>query len=476
MTLLEYADSGTLDPGAQSTIECLLSSVAWLLEQEDREAIEAIHARNQSDEPMTKLDLGLLGRAFPWISQMKRLNLSRSSPKLQSLEPIRHLPNLKSLNVSNNAIQDLSPLSSLNNLKVLDVSGNPLQSLESLANLRALTELAIDDVPVRDLSPIEQLSNLEELTLGISIIDTFCKCQQLPSLKYLNIQAMFGSGSVESFRQFPSMPKLLEIVGLNVDSLEGLERFPSIVNLTNIEGDFDDLTPLADLPYLTHFNALRCRCSGPEVLTRLSSLRDISIASDQITNVDALVELSRVCEVCINGSYVSDSQYPANESIGESWDKEFLGMQPISTPRLELRIVTQNEFERFDGNESYGIEDWDGNRRMISSEVDWLDNKIGIGLSDFLDNGEDYYLPTQVKYARSTTVVLYSEKAVTVLERVVHEIQRVLCGAKNPWIVYLQSDLYESGSKWPNFIAWVYPDHLQAQELDAERIQRHLRR
>lgn len=497
MTLLEYAACGTLEPEARRTIECLLGRVAWRLDQADQKAISEIEARRQSEEQTKKfdlnllrklfpwlgigsrsvgrdaeLDLELLGRAFPWISQLTFLNLSHSSPKLRSLEPIGHLPNVKSLYVSNNEIQDLSPLRSLKCLEVLDASGNPLRSLDPLVDVPSLRELVIDNPSIKDLSPLDRLKTLEELTINVSMVEAFAKCKALSELKYLHVNSIFGS--IESLERFPPMPRLLEISGLHVDSLKGLEQFPTLLNLTNISGEFDDLTPVASLPQLTHFNALSCECDSLEPISGLSLLRDIGISSDRISQIDIMLELPKACKIHVGSQSLSESEQKKLASAVRSWDAEFLAHQSNAQPNPRIEIVSKAEFNRYDGQEPYGVEGWDGNRRMISSEADWLEDRLETRLNDFLEEQEDYYLPGKVRHARSTTVVLYSEKAVRELSRVVGEIQQILGTAQNSWIVYLHSDMFESGSDWPDFMVWVYPDHVQAQQKDADLIQRHL--
>lgn len=50
--------------------------------------------------------------------------------KIKSLEPIKHLLNLKFLDFSNNQIEDLSPIKNLNKLEFINIYNNPIVDAE----------------------------------------------------------------------------------------------------------------------------------------------------------------------------------------------------------------------------------------------------------------------------------------------------------------------------------------------------------
>lgn len=472
MNLIEFASDPALDRDSKLTIELLIDRMASRLDDYDYNAASQRQASRTKDNCVPLVDLAMLERVYPLLVETKWLNLQNSKPKLKSLTPIQFLTNLETLIVSDNAIQDLSPLMHLEKLRSLHLTCNPVERIDVLSHIKSIRELQLLEVPIKDLSPLAKLPQLEELAISTPLIGAFDKRDQYPALKYLGLTGW--EALPVPLDDLPELPSLLEISGLETATLGGIERFSSLVNLTNLSGEFDDVAPVGRLQRLTHLNILNCQVADLAPLARHPSLVDIRISSDRITRVDALMDLPKACEIHVSGQAIKEPARKKLQSVSRSWDEEFLTLQPIAEPDSRVKIVTKAEFDRYDVHESYGLNGWNGNRLMLSSEADWLETKMSSRLDAFLDEEEDYYLPSRVRYARSTTLVLYTEKAVTQIGRVVNEIQQALCCAKNPWIVYFQSDMFESGSEWPNFVSWIYPDHIMAQQEDADRIRRHL--
>ncbi len=83
----------------------------------------------------------------------------------------------------------------------------------------------------------------------------------------------------------------------------------------------------------------------------------------------------------------------------------------------------------------------------------WLEGRIGEFLEVDFEKNEDYSLLNRGRIARSTTVVLLSDRAVEAFPRLVLGIQKVLCHATKDWIIYFQSDDVKE-----EFVVWIYPD------------------
>ena len=109
------------------------------------------------------------------LSGLKNLtNLTRIecdfNGKITSLEPLRHLVNLKVLWADNNQIVDLSPLMELPNLERLCIWNNQIKSIEPVLSMLSLYELTIglydQGNPVETLAPLKHATNLKSLHIG----------------------------------------------------------------------------------------------------------------------------------------------------------------------------------------------------------------------------------------------------------------------------------------------------------------------
>ena len=109
------------------------------------------------------------------LSGVKNLtNLTRIecdyNGQITSLEPLRHLVNLKVLWADNNKITDLSPLMELPKLERLCVWNNQIRSIEPVLSMLSLHELTIglhgQGNPIETLALLKYATNLKSLYLN----------------------------------------------------------------------------------------------------------------------------------------------------------------------------------------------------------------------------------------------------------------------------------------------------------------------
>jgi Leucine-rich repeat (LRR) protein len=56
--------------------------------------------------------------------------LNLSDNRIENIDPLEYLINLRELNLANNKVTDISPLFSLENLEFVNLTGNPVQPLQ----------------------------------------------------------------------------------------------------------------------------------------------------------------------------------------------------------------------------------------------------------------------------------------------------------------------------------------------------------
>ncbi|WP_332695467.1 leucine-rich repeat domain-containing protein [Halalkalibacter lacteus] len=147
------------------------------LKEYDLQQITTLNLRGRQIESLDDL------RHFPNLQQ---LNVRENA--IQDLEPLQYTPNLEELDIEENFIVDLSPLASLTRLRTLDAETNQIESIEPLANLTGLVDLNLRNNRITSLEPLENLTYLEILNVRDNQIEDISTLQHLFRLQDLNLR------------------------------------------------------------------------------------------------------------------------------------------------------------------------------------------------------------------------------------------------------------------------------------------------
>jgi hypothetical protein len=153
-----------------------------------------------------------------------------------------------------------------------------------------------------------------------------------------------------------------------------------------------------------------------------------------------------------------------------SWNVEFLADKPRYTPSLGVEVVSEEVFEHFNTEASFGVQVKGFEEDLLGSELDWLQRRLEEMLNARFKKDKDYAIPYRPAVSRSLTVVLLSKRAISAFPQLVIAMQNVLATARNDYILYLQSDLGSTSSD--DFNVWVYPNKIQVTEKYAAAVQR----
>ncbi|MEO1132260.1 MAG: leucine-rich repeat domain-containing protein, partial [Cyanobacteria bacterium J06639_1] len=99
------------------------------------------------------------------LTNLENLEIRRTSPKLDDLDFISSLSNLKTLRLSDNSIRSIDEIASLSDLTSLDLASNAIADLAPLANLTQLQTLDVSDNAVASIAPLESLPDLIDVNL-----------------------------------------------------------------------------------------------------------------------------------------------------------------------------------------------------------------------------------------------------------------------------------------------------------------------
>ena len=124
--------------------------------------------------------------AVTHASEIKRLVCKKRG--LTELPDMSDLYKIEYLDLSLNALTDLYPLRHLPNLRELDLSGNKaLESLNAIKELKKLETIDIAVTQISDLSPIAQASNIKKIDIDSTPVTDVSVLKNLPKLQSLNL-------------------------------------------------------------------------------------------------------------------------------------------------------------------------------------------------------------------------------------------------------------------------------------------------
>jgi Leucine-rich repeat (LRR) protein len=208
---------------------------------------------------------------LPELEDLTDLSLDSMGIDSIMLVHIAPLTWLQRLYLPNNGIGPLSHLSALTALTVLDLSSNSVLELTPLGGMGALQYLGLSQNAIEDLAPLGSLGNLRTLLLDRNRILSLKGLAVLTRLETLNV----------SFN--PRLTSLSEVAGLTS---------------------------------LTVLKASNCQIGGSlPSFSRLTSLRELSLASNGITDIEGLRGLTALQTLTLTHNSI-ESLAPLSDASG----------------------------------------------------------------------------------------------------------------------------------------------------------------
>ena len=245
------------------TIEMLLERTrnhAWPLALVDisfEAQQERAHARklNPGHRPaLHREELALLAERAETV---KHFSGGYDDRPLRDLEGLRFFPALENVDVQTSDVKDFRPLASLAKIESLsiaeyaDLYGCQPICLAECGEMAVLkrVHLALTH-PWPDLRGLSEWRTMSYLSfngniLALEDVREFPEARTVLLANWANQQV-----ALRNLRRLPLMPKARQLTLSTVAMLEGIERYPSVVNL-DVAGCFSDLTPLSGMDNIT---------------------------------------------------------------------------------------------------------------------------------------------------------------------------------------------------------------------------------
>lgn len=225
------------------------------------------------------------------------------SRPLRNLEALRFFPALTQVSVQKSDVTDFSPLAALRKVQYLSIAEygdfNGCHPV-SLAQCGAMPELQRLHLALRhpwpDLRGMAAWPALIDIRLNANVL-ALEGVTELPAMRVAHLKH-WGHQSVElrDLRRLPLLPKARQLVLDATSSLEGIERYPSVVNL-EVAGCFRDLTPLAAMENITAVTLIGERFQDLRPLAGMAKLREVKFVREFPLDLSPLAECPQLRRV-----------------------------------------------------------------------------------------------------------------------------------------------------------------------------------
>lgn len=268
----------------------------------------------------TAIDLLTAVEPLPRIAG---LNLEGSS--IDSIVPLTRFAGLKILSLSRlRQVRDFSPLSALTELEQLEVDNTTCSSLEPIRNLPRLINLSISDTPIKDLSPLQPhnlqyfyagftpLSDISALSNAAHLVEVGLSKTNIVSISPLadasKLEALFLGETkvrdVEIIERFPALQKL-SLNGQIVPRINFLARLDKLRELLLRRVPFDDAEPLSDLLALEKLDLSQTHITSVIGLRSMINLQSLDLSETRIASVAPLSKLTKMTALSLKNTSVS---------------------------------------------------------------------------------------------------------------------------------------------------------------------------
>ena len=364
------------------------------------------------------------GRVEEILNEVKDLDLYNWDDRpVRDLSVIRFCPALEKLTTYRCEIRDWTPLLAVPRLRDLRVHDRLAKDFRPVAQLTELQVLDLSiDAPWPDLTGFERLSRLREFDFGGNVL----ALQAIPRLPALR-EAKFHQGyrfnvPLRSVGHLPEMPELRRLHLENTSALDGIERFPLLLNL-EVYGYFEDLAPLAALKQLTHVTISGGDYATLAPLARLPELRRLVIRREEPQDCTPLAEAPRLHEIQVEMCPVATAELATLNAMFPPWDEEFAVTPP--RPLEPLRLLVRDKYEDRDDAGRGEPRDWGEDKEMTKSEERWFTRETNRRLTALLGKGWGR--------CASTHVTITRPEDIDRLPEIAQCLRQLLATARDSW-------------------------------------------
>ncbi|HMJ90044.1 MAG TPA: hypothetical protein VK530_09520 [Candidatus Acidoferrum sp.] len=273
---------------------------------------------------------------------------SREKPT-RDLAALRFFPAIEELQLSFSEVEDVSPLTELPRLRSLHLGTSSCQDYRPLARCAALTDLQLR--MGRHWPEVDGMGNLPNLkTLKLQGNLLVFEAAVFPNV--ISAAIICEPLALRSVRDLPQLPgcRFLHLGG--TETLDGIEAFAELRNLTLARGGVESFAPLTGLKELTCLTVLDPEPHDLSPLVRLPKLYFLALDTSHTTkvvkprDVAQLVDSMSLREFVMRGSAVIETEAAAVKAGLASWNDLFVLSQPRALAPLKMIAAPLERFPK----------------------------------------------------------------------------------------------------------------------------------
>jgi hypothetical protein len=301
---------------------------------------------------------------------------------VRDLKALSFFPALENINLTSTNISDLSPLRPLKRLKHIT-----LMQLGQFVEIHPLDLGQLGEKPLMEtaflalghswpgLRAMAGWPLLRELRFSGNIL-AFAEIDELPALELLVINGWADDNTqLRDLKKFPAMPKLKRLTLYSTASLEGIERYPTVLNV-EIGGHFRDLSPLLQTPNATAVVLTGEQFHDLSPLLRMPKLREVMFRRERPLDLAPLSEAPHLRRVEYERCAFIRTELTALNAALIPEETDFLAEEPRPLPPAKFCLVPGNNeaakkfvVDRITEVEEMRTKSYDGDAALATAEM-----------------------------------------------------------------------------------------------------------
>lgn len=374
------------------------------------------------------------GRVAEVIPEVLHLSFHGTNDRpLRDISFLRFFPQVRNLSLSQTEIADLSPLAFLQSLTHLSLMDEVATRIGIIGELGTLERLSLYlRTPWPDLAGLERLTRLNHLTYSGNLV-VLRDLPELPAVREASISHGRFNLPMRRVADMPAMPELRRLKLDNTASLDGIARYPQLLNL-EIYGYFTDIRPLADLQELTHLFLSGGEYPDTVPISRMGGLCRVTIRHELPPDLTPLADLPRLHEIRLELAAVVPAELDSLNSLCVPWGEEFAAVPPRPLDPLRLRLRKKGEDAEPSKNDTKAPpREWADDHEMSKSESLWFIHRVNRRLTRLLGKGWGKIPDRFPRGAGNLHVTITRHEDIDRLPAIVRVLRELIVQARHPW-------------------------------------------
>jgi len=234
---------------------------------------------------------------------------------IKTLEPLKMLHRLETLDLQNTSVSDLTPLSGLINLEELNMSNTGVETLEPISSLHNLVEIKVENTSISDLNPLTDAGKLEFIYCDKSGVDdetvSVFKSENPDCLVIYQSEKlrMWWNGLDRDWQLELQKPLDIPINPSN-EELHRLVNLKTLVISDNMA--LHDLNSLHVFSKLEELSVNRTSITDISPILSITTLKKLDVAKNPITDLGSISDLFNLEVLVVRNTSVEDLE-PVSE-------------------------------------------------------------------------------------------------------------------------------------------------------------------